>query len=74
MIYLTAYADDETLDRAEASGSYGYLLKPPKEREIHATLKMVLKKHKDARLLKQLIEKSKDSLEKKISISLYDLS
>ncbi|USR91017.1 ATP-binding protein [Phormidium yuhuli AB48] len=76
VIYLTAYADDETLDRAEASGSYGYLLKPPKEREIHATLKMVLKKHKDARLLKQLIEKSKDSLEKKsqyLSMTSHDL-
>ncbi|MDJ1180140.1 ATP-binding protein [Roseofilum sp. BLCC_M91] len=47
VIYVTAYADDETLTRAEETGSYGYLLKPFKEREVHATIKMALKKHQE---------------------------
>jgi signal transduction histidine kinase len=48
IIYTTAYADDETLQRAENTGSYGYLLKPFKERELHATIKIALRKHQEA--------------------------
>jgi signal transduction histidine kinase len=48
VIYLTAYADDETLERAQATGAYGYILKPFKEREIHAAIKMALRKHQEA--------------------------
>lgn len=52
VVYLTAYADDETLRRAEQSGAYGYLLKPFKERELHATIRMALHKHQqEAELL-----------------------
>ena len=55
VIYLTAYADDKTLLRAERSNSYGYLLKPFKERELHATIKIALQKHrKELELLKAL--------------------
>ncbi|MGC9505694.1 hybrid sensor histidine kinase/response regulator [Baaleninema sp.] len=56
IVYLTAYADDKTLDRAEATGSYGYLLKPPKERELHATIKMALKKYEESRNLQKMLE------------------
>lgn len=53
VVYVTAYADDKTLERAEVTGSYGYILKPYKERELHATIKMVLSKHKEAVKLRQ---------------------
>lgn len=46
VVFVTAYADENTLDRAEQAGSYGYVVKPFKERELHATIKMALKKHK----------------------------
>ncbi|MEG5001020.1 hybrid sensor histidine kinase/response regulator [Microcoleus sp. B4-D4] len=55
IIYTTAYADDETLQRAENSGSYGYLLKPFKERELHATIKIALSKHQEAVKMQTLI-------------------
>jgi CheY-like chemotaxis protein len=42
VIYLTAYSDDATLERARASTPYGYLLKPFTERELHAMIQMVL--------------------------------
>ena len=45
LVYLTAYADEATLARAEATGAYGYLLKPYKERELHATIKLALQTH-----------------------------
>lgn len=47
VIFVTAYADDNTLDRAGKTGSYGYILKPFKEREINATIKIALAKHQE---------------------------
>jgi signal transduction histidine kinase len=55
IIYTTAYADDETLQRAENTGPYGYLLKPFKQREVHATIKIALSKHKEAVKMQKLI-------------------
>jgi len=49
VIYLTAYSDDKTLERAEQSGSYGYILKPFKQREVHAAIRMALTKHQQTR-------------------------
>lgn len=44
VIYLTAYSEETTLDRARATRPYGYLLKPFSERELHATIKMALER------------------------------
>ncbi len=42
VIYLTAYSEDATLERAAATNPYGYLLKPFSERELHAMIKVTL--------------------------------
>ena len=42
VVFLTAYAEDETLKRAQASLPFGYLVKPCESRELHATLQMAL--------------------------------
>ncbi|HXE38961.1 MAG TPA: EAL domain-containing protein [Azonexus sp.] len=42
VIYLTAYAEDDTLRRALASRPFGYLVKPWDARELHATIQMAL--------------------------------
>ena len=47
IIFLTAYADDKTLERASLTGCYGYILKPFKDRELHAAIKIALKKHQE---------------------------
>ncbi|MDP3623543.1 MAG: response regulator [Methanobacteriaceae archaeon] len=44
VIYLTAYADDKTINRAAHTYPYGYLMKPYKERELKANIDMALKK------------------------------
>ena len=44
VIYLTAYSEESTLDRAQSTRPYGYLLKPFSERELHATIKMALER------------------------------
>jgi PAS domain S-box-containing protein len=53
VVYLTAYADGETLQRAKATEPYGYLVKPFEEREIHATIEMALYKHEMERKLRE---------------------
>jgi PAS domain S-box-containing protein len=52
VIYLTAYADDKTLARAQVTEPFGYLLKPVNEKELHSTVKMALYKCKMERRLK----------------------
>ncbi len=45
IVYLTAYADRETLKRAKATHPFGYLLKPFKEKELQVTLEIALSRH-----------------------------
>ena len=45
IIYLTAHADEETIQRAARTASYGYIIKPFNEATIHATIEMALSKH-----------------------------
>ena len=53
VIFLTAYADDETLQRARVTEPYGYILKPFEERELHTNIEIALYKHKSERELKR---------------------
>ncbi len=46
VIYLTAYADDTTFERAKLTKPFGYLLKPFEERELQTTIEMALYKSK----------------------------
>lgn len=49
LIFLTAYADDNTLNKAKITEPYGYIIKPFKEKELQTTIEMALYKHeKDA--------------------------
>jgi len=53
VIYLTAYADEDTLQRAKITEPYGYLVKPFKQRELHITIDMALHKHSLEQKLKE---------------------
>ncbi|MFN6513100.1 MAG: response regulator [Nostoc sp. CreGUA01] len=66
IIYLTAYADDTTLERAKITEPFGYLLKPFKEKELKTNIEITLIKHG---LEKQLKANKKwlDALLKSIS-------
>lgn len=45
IVYVTAYADNVTLERARETEPYGYLLKPFQERELKAVIEMALQRH-----------------------------
>lgn len=45
VIFLTAFADQSTTDRARLAEPYGFLLKPYEEREVIITIEMALYKH-----------------------------
>lgn len=53
IIYLTAFADEDTLQRAKITEPYGYIIKPFKERELHIMIDVALYKHKMERKLKE---------------------
>ncbi|MDK2833886.1 MAG: two-component system, response regulator PdtaR [Methanolobus sp.] len=42
VIYLTAYSDDEVLERAKLTQPYGYVLKPFEEDDLRAVIEMAL--------------------------------
>lgn len=71
VVFLTAYADDTTLNKAKITEPYGYIIKPYREKELHSTIEMALYKYekdeevkKERDLYHSLIEnkESKDSI------------
>lgn len=52
IIYLTAYADDDTIQRAKITEPFGYILKPFDDRELHTVIEMGLYKHRMQQTLK----------------------
>jgi PAS domain S-box-containing protein len=57
VVYLTAYADNVTLDRARITEPFGYILKPFEIKEIRTTVEIALYKHKMEELLRQSEER-----------------
>ncbi len=45
VVYLTAFADEATLQRAKLTGPFAYLLKPVEERALHTAIEVALYKH-----------------------------
>ncbi len=52
LIFLTAYADDRTRERAKAAEPVGYVLKPFKDRELFTTIDIALYKSRIDRRLR----------------------
>jgi PAS domain S-box-containing protein len=65
IIYLTAYSDEQTLERAKESEPFGYILKPFNEYDLTNTIEMVLYKHEAEKRLRR---------EKEINAALARLS
>jgi DNA-binding LytR/AlgR family response regulator len=46
VVFLTAYADSATLNKAKETEPFGYIIKPFKEIDLHTSIEMALYKHK----------------------------
>jgi len=49
IVYLTAHADDATLDRAKHTEPYGYLMKPVRAAELRSVVEVAIFKHQRER-------------------------
>ena len=65
VVYVTAHADEKTLERAKVTEPYGYILKPINDRELHATIEMALYKHEMEEKLREH-EKRLEKSEQKV--------
>lgn len=68
VIYLTAYADENTLAKAKVTEPYGYIIKPFKEIDLHTSIEMALYKHakerdviKERDFLYSIVENNKEN-------------
>ncbi len=72
IVYLTAHADDKTLERAKITEPLGYIFKPFEKKTVHSIIEMALYKHKMGRKLRTskkkyrtLFEESRETIYKK---------
>ncbi len=53
VVYLTAYADPETLERAKVTGPFGYILKPFESKDLRVAIEIALYKHQLEQALRE---------------------
>jgi CheY-like chemotaxis protein len=58
IVFVTAYSDDGTLERAKGIAPFAYILKPFNERELYSAIELALSRH----LMEQEIRKRDDIL------------
>ena len=67
IVYVTAYADSNTLERAKITEPFGYLVKPFEDRDLHITIDISLHKHKMEKKLRETEERLRRTLEDTIN-------
>jgi PAS domain S-box-containing protein len=63
VIFLTAYADEETLSRAKKTEPFGYILKPFDARMLHTNIEMAFYRHQMEQMLKRKEQKYRNLFE-----------
>ncbi len=63
VVFMTAYSDEDTLQRAKLSGPFGYILKPYDERDIRTTIEVVLYKYEMQQDREKLITELQTALD-----------
>lgn len=63
VVYLTAYADPKTLERAKITEPYGYVVKPFDDRDLNIAIDIGLHKHRMEKKLKETEERLRKTLE-----------
>lgn len=63
VIYLTAHADEGTLQRAKVTGSFGYIVKPFRERDLQIAIEFALYKSRMEAERNLLVHRLQDALD-----------
>ena len=63
IIMLTAYADKDTIKKAEAAGALAYLVKPVNENELPPAINIAMARHREIQSLRGQVTELEDSLE-----------
>ncbi len=53
IIFLTAFSDPKTLQRAKITEPYGYIIKPFEEKEVHTAIEIAVYKHNMEKTLRE---------------------
>jgi CheY-like chemotaxis protein len=59
VIFLTAYSNEKTIQRAKTAKPYGYILKPFEETDLFTSIEIALHKH---RIERRLVEETENAL------------
>ncbi len=62
VVYLTAYVDDKTLNRAKATHPFGYLVKPFRADQLRTTITVALHRHQEEEKRSQQIREYASTL------------
>ncbi|MHC1744202.1 MAG: response regulator [Syntrophobacteraceae bacterium] len=54
VVFLTAYTDDATLERAKAVDPFGFVLKPFDDRDLKSAIEMAIHKHQSSEEIRRL--------------------
>ena len=67
VVYLTAYSDDKTLERAKITELFGYILKPFEDKDLHTTIEMAFYKHKMENMVNERDKRLRKNLEETVN-------
>jgi len=65
IVYLTAYADESTLQRAKVTEPFGYIVKPFDERDLQVAIEIALRRRLSEKAIRVALEKEKELSELK---------
>ena len=57
VVYLTAFMDEERLERTKVTEPFGYIIKPFEDKELHPIIEMALQRHKMEKTLRESEER-----------------
>ena len=68
IVFLTAYADDQTLQRAKLTNPFGYIIKPFQQNDLRVAIEIALHRHEIETKMQETLkasEAAKESVEEK---------
>lgn len=60
VVYLTAYSDQTTLEKAKVTQPFGYILKPFEETQLITTIEIAINRHQAEVAMRQALEKERE--------------